>query len=520
MIKFVEKYQLDHIIYIIPYTSIIEQNAEAIRKLIEDDLDEQPWVLEQHSNLEPEKQTWHSKLTSENWDSPIILTTMVQFLEVLFGSGTRSVRRLHQLANSVLIFDEIQTLPIKCVHLFCNSLNFLVEHTKTTAVLCTATQPLLNELRSPYKGQLFIPESNKLIKNVDQLFKDLNRVDIINKCTNSGWKLQKIAALVLDEFNKQGSCLVIVNTKDWAQKLYQYCQEQQVQSQVIFHLSTNQCPAHRKKLLDQIKERLDEKLPVLCISTQLIEAGVDIDFAVVVRFLAGLDSIAQAAGRCNRSGILQDKQGNHIKGVVYVVNPEDEKIDLLPEIKVGQDKALRVFDEQQFGDLLSPEKIKRYFQYYFFERAEEMSYKLSAKKVGYDTTLLDLLSENAINVGAYKDHNKIPLLQQSFKTASNAFQAIDAPTRAIIVPYGEGKNIIAELCRVAKDFNLKLYYELLRKAQRYSVNVFPNVCKKLKDAKASYEIQNEGVFYLDERYYSEEFGLSTEPVTLMSFNGC
>jgi CRISPR-associated endonuclease/helicase Cas3 len=135
-----KKHQLDRTIYVIPFTSIIEQNAQAIREVLECSKDVHPWVLEHHSNLEPENQTWQSKLTSENWDAPIVLTTMVQFLEVLFSGGTRSVRRMHQLANSLIIFDEIQTLPIKCVHLFCNALNFLVEHAHTSALLCTATQ--------------------------------------------------------------------------------------------------------------------------------------------------------------------------------------------------------------------------------------------------------------------------------------------------------------------------------------------------------------------------------------------
>jgi CRISPR-associated endonuclease/helicase Cas3 len=139
-----KKHKLERIIYIIPYTSIIEQNADAIRKVVEEEGDEFPWVLEHHSNLEPEQQTWHSKLTAENWDAPIVITTMVQFLETLFDGGTRGVRRLHQLANSVIIFDEIQTLPINCTHLFCNALNFLTTYTNTTAVLCTATQPFVN----------------------------------------------------------------------------------------------------------------------------------------------------------------------------------------------------------------------------------------------------------------------------------------------------------------------------------------------------------------------------------------
>ena len=144
-----EHHKLDHIIYIIPFTSIIEQNAAALRKAIEDKNDPYPWILEQHSNLEPEQQNWHSKLVSENWDAPIIMTTMVQFLEVLFSGGTRGARKTHQLANSVLIFDEIQTLQINCTHLFCNALNFLTQYCHTTAVLCTATQPLLDQLKMP-----------------------------------------------------------------------------------------------------------------------------------------------------------------------------------------------------------------------------------------------------------------------------------------------------------------------------------------------------------------------------------
>lgn len=507
------KHKLDHIIYIIPYTSIIEQNAEAIRKMIEDETDNIPWILEHHSNLDPDEQHYQAKLASENWESPIILTTMVQFLEVLFAGGTKSVRRMHQLANSVLIFDEVQTLPVKCVHLFCNVLNFLVNHAKTTAVLCTATQPLLNELRSPEKGQLLIPEGNELVQDVKQLFDDLERVEIINRCKTPGWSAEEITNLAVDEFTAKGNCLVIVNTKSWAQDLYRRCKAK-VPAEALFHLSTNQYPVHRKKILDQIKARLAQELPVLCISTQLIEAGVDIDFASVIRFLAGLDSIAQAAGRCNRNDELCDEHGNFIKGTVHVVNPEEERIDLLEDIKIGKEKTRVVFDELTSGELLSPEKIKLYFKYYFFARADQMSYKVSAKQAGYDTTLMELLAGNNTNSG------NVPLpLRQSFMTAGRAFEAIDAPTQSVIVYHDEGKHLVTELGRVAKEFDVKTYYDLLRKAQRYSVNVFPNVWDELIKKGAIHEVQKgEGVYFLDEHYYSEEFGLSVEEVGFMRVN--
>jgi len=197
-----KQHGLERIFYIIPYTSIIEQNADAIRKAIEQDGDANPWVLEHHSNLEPENQTWHSKLSAENWDAPIVMTTMVQFLETLFSGGTRGVRRLHQLANSVIIFDEIQTLPINCTHLFCNALNFLTTYTNTSAVLCTATQPLLDKLKSPENGQLLIPKENELIDDVSLLFDQLKRVEIDNKTKPEGWSKEEIADFDVATLNR------------------------------------------------------------------------------------------------------------------------------------------------------------------------------------------------------------------------------------------------------------------------------------------------------------------------------
>ena len=498
-----KKHQLDRIIYVIPYTSIIDQNATEIRRIIEREDDPRPWILEHHSNLEPEQQTWHSKLVAENWDAPIILTTMVQFLETLFGAGTRGVRRMHQLTNSIIIFDEIQTLPIKCTHLFCNALNFLTAYTRTTAVLCTATQPLLNKLKSPDKGELFLPKDAELIgdaESVESLFEELKRVTVCNKVRAGGWTENDVAELAVSEFQKVGSCLNIVNTKAWAQTLYEICSST-VDKDSLFHLSTNQCPAHRRTILKRVRDKLDDNEPVLCISTQLVEAGVDIDFGSVIRTLAGLDSIAQAAGRCNRNGRKD-------RGVVHVVNPKKESIDLLKDIKEGRDKAQRVLDEVDSDDILNPKTMNQYFNYYFFERADEMSYPITEKYATRTDTLLNLLSNNEKNV---TKHNN-SLLRQSFMTAGKAFKAIEAPTETLIVPYRKGKETITNLCAVAKEFNPGRYYDLIKEAQKYSVNLFPNVRQKLADAGAIYEIQSEGIYYLDERFYSDEFGVSTEMV--------
>lgn len=492
---------LQHIIYIIPFTSIIEQNAEEIRKVIEREEDPFPWVLEHHSNLEPEERDQEFKIAAENWDRPIIFTTMVQFLNVLFDGGTGSARRMHALAHSVLIFDEIQSLPVNCTHIFCNAIQFLVDHAKTTVVLCTATQPLLNDLRCPDKGQLYIPDGHELVKNMSIVFEQLKRVEIKNLVRPNGWTEEEIATLALDRFAVEGNCLIIVNTKQWARRLYERCTIT-VDDESIFHLSTNLCPAHRKEVLEKVRYRLDAKLPVLCISTQLIEAGVDVDFNVVIRFLAGLDSIAQAAGRCNRNGNLPTAE-------VFVVNPREEPIDKLVDIKIGRDKALRIFSEEDEANLLKPEVMTRYFKYYFHERADVMAYPLDEEQAGRKDTLLSLLGDNHLNIGRTDQLQ----LRQSFKTAGLAFKAIDAPTRAVIVPYGEGTEIIAELFAEHEPGGIA---ELLKRAQLYSVNVFPDTLRRLNEEQALHPVgEVMEIYCLNEQFYHEKFGLSMDVVSTM-----
>ena len=511
---------LERIIYIIPYTSIIDQNAEAVRDILGDE-----WVLEHHSNLDPEKQTWQNKLLSENWNKPIVFTTMVQFLDAWFGGGTRGARHIHPMANSVLIFDEIQTLPVKCVHLFCNALNWLVQFGGSSAVLCTATQPLLSacgvdefpeDKRALVKarGLLQLASNAEIMgKNqaLDKLFADLSRVEIKFNEKAGGWSVDEAGAFLLTQFQTALSCLFIVNTKKWAKDLYQYCQDNKVPSEALFHLSTNQCAAHRKALFDNMKQRLEKKLPVVCISTQLIEAGVDISMACVIRALGGLDSIAQAAGRCNRHG------ENAGKGWVWVLNLQEPSLaKVLPDIDAGQQQAERVLREFAGQDILQPKAMRQYFEYYFYQRSDEMAYAVKNSASG---SLLDWLSDNGSNNYAAKNDQRrqtrqYPLLMHSFKSAGRAFQVIDAPTRAVIVPYGEGKALIAKLCG---EYEPKAFYGYLNQAQRFSVNVFPNVWKKLIESNAIHEIADTGVYYLNERHYSEEYGLAADEVAPMDF---
>jgi CRISPR-associated endonuclease/helicase Cas3 len=512
-LRHAEQNGMDRVIYVIPYTSIIDQNADEVRKILEPEgVECGSVVLEHHSNLTPEEQTWRNKILSENWDVPVIFTTTVQFLETLFGAGTRGARRMHQLANAVIVFDEIQTLPVNCVHLFNNAINFLVEQCRSSVLLCTATQPLLDQV-DPQKGALrLLRPGSELMPDVESLFDGLTRVEILDWRKAGGWTSDEVAHLALKEVAASGSCLVVVNTKSAARSIYRLCKAL-APDLPIYHLSTHMCPAHRKARLSEIKTLLKPgaNSPVLCVSTQLVEAGVDVDFGAVVRFTAGLDSIAQAAGRCNRHGM-------RASGRVYVINPAEDAAEMLRDIRIGKQVTERVLHEITAADtdhnkqVLSPDAMKLYFQYYFFERKREMSYSVNADLVGRNDTLLNMLSENSMAV-ASGGSAPTNYLRQSFMTAAKAFKSIDAPTQGVIVPYVDGKVVIAEL---SAAFEVQKQFALLRRAQQYAVNVFPQVMKRLQERNALHEVQEgTGILYLDSRYYDSEFGLSEDPVNLM-----
>lgn len=353
------KYQMDRIIYVIPFTSIIDQNAQKTREILEGKTDKvSSIVLEHHSNLTPDEENTRQKLLSENWDAPVIFTTMVQFLEALFGYASRNARRMHQLAKAVIIFDEIQAIPIKCVHLFNVAIRFLVKSCDSTVVLCTATQPLLDKIVPDQRALQIAPEQ-QMIPDLRKLFLDLKRVEVHNKCKIGGWTVTEVKNLVEQELQNTGSVLIVVNTKISAINLFQQLKKHLKAE--MFHLSTNMCPAHRMEILNRIKGNLLKNIPSICVSTQLIEAGVDIDFGTVIRYLAGLDSIAQAAGRCNRNG-RRPKQGQ-----VFIINPKDENLDCLNDIRIGRNITERILEEfktnpEQFdGDLLGLKAMDCYY---------------------------------------------------------------------------------------------------------------------------------------------------------------
>jgi CRISPR-associated endonuclease/helicase Cas3 len=507
-----ERWKMDRIIYVSPYTSIIDQNAAVVRDILESEDDVAgSIVLEHHGSLDPLKETSRSKLLSENWDAPVVFTTSVQFLESLFGAGTRGVRRMHQLANAVLIFDEAQTLPIRCVHLFNNAVNFLVRYCGATVVLCTATQPLLHRV-DPRKGHIRLEPDAEIVPDVEELFDVLRRTEIVDSRKDGGWECGELADLAAANAEESGSCLIVVNTKKEALEIFAECRAR-LGAEGVYHLSTGMCPVHRLEALKEIRQGLLERRRIVCVSTQLIEAGVDISFGSAIRALAGLDSIAQTAGRCNR-------HGEAAKGKVFVVKMATDLPKRLTDMRRAREACERVLDEAKadVGDgekkLCDPKRMEAFFHYYFTDRRNEMDYPVGPAMAERDDTLLNMLAENRLAWpagGAPRNY-----FRQAFMSAAAAFEVIDSHTQSILVPYGqEGKAIISDLCAA---FEPRRNFDLLRRAQRFSINVFPYQLEALKDANAVYETgDGTGILYLNEKYYSPEIGLNVAGTEQMEF---
>lgn len=489
------------IVYVAPFCSILEQNAEVIRTAV----GSKDVVLEHHSNVIPENQEEYQFLT-ENWEAPILATTMVQFLDTLFSGSTQSIRRMHSLAQAVIIIDEVQSLPVKCVHMFNLTMNFLSKICGSTIILCTATLPPLERQTLP----ILLNTPRNMMGQVEERFRQFRRVKVINSCIPGGYDTELLNCFLMEKSQQFRSILIIMNTKKAARDLYECYQETVAENRnedtLVIHLSANMCPKHRMRLLEKMRERLG-KCQVICISTQLIEAGVDISFDAVIRSFAGLDNIAQAAGRCNRNGAAE-------WGYLFIVNSADEVLMHLPDIRLRQDAARDILkkytEEAEYygGDLLCPKAMEQFYSHYYFSEVANMNYSINDKERGIKTSLMDLLSGNQTGMEGYRNEheNGMPnlMLRQAFKSAGEYFQVIGSNTTAILVPFEEGRELIALLngnCLPQQQ------EEALKKAQGYTVNVF-NI-KELEKADAVYQVKC-GTYVLKEGFYNEEIGIMTE----------
>ena len=483
---------LKRIIYVIPYLSILDQTASKMHEVF---MDNGELILEHHSNIElprdNEDDEEQYRLLTSRWDSPIILTTMVQFLETIYSNKASKLRKFHNMSEAVLIFDEIQALPIKCVHLFNDAINFLHVFGKSTILLCTATQPHLNKTDRP----VHLSDSPDIIKLSPGELQTFKRVSIHDE-THSPMDHEQIAELVKKQIDKGLSTLVILNTKRDACEIYKCCKPFECEKTL---LTTDLCPAHRLNILERLRENLKPatRQVTLCVSTQLIEAGVDISFDCVIRAEAGMDSIVQAAGRCNRN-----KEHNKLQPII-VVDVKDENLRRLPEINDGKKTTARVFRENKGADLLGHQVMDAFYKYYFYEQKTKMDYNFSGGK----TSIYNLLNENKLHTVAYREHNNITYtgLPCAFQTAADAFSVIDGSQTGIVVPYGDAPELVSDFQR---SFNPKEKMRILKQLQKYTVSVYSDTLKMIEKAVSPVE----NTFYLlNPDYYDEkEQGLLLE----------
>lgn len=441
--------QMDRVIYVIPYTSIIEQNAEVFREI----LGEQN-VLENHYNVDYEstEELKPMQLASENWDKPVVVTTNVQFFESLFANKSSKCRKLHNIANSVIIFDEAQMLPTDYLKPCIAVMEELVANFGSSIVLCTATQPALSPF---FQRKMPVTE---LCPRVEEQFRFFERVTFQNIGTISEDEL-------IEKLQKEEQALCIVNTKKRAQRLYQ-----KMKGEGVFHLSTAMYPKHRRRVLDKIRQLVKDGKRCILISTSLVEAGVDLDFCTVYRQLAGVDSMIQAAGRCNREGkrAAQDS-------FAYLFQFEEKEYVPGQQLQIDVSKMLLSEGE----DISSLHGIEKYFEALYHFRGDS----LDKKKIFEE----------------FKDK------RYNFAKAAKEFKLIEENTLTVFISREEEAEEL--LWQIKRQGYTK---SGMRKAGQYCVQLYENDIEKLLGAGMLRQVPG-GIenFYelVDSGQYSEEMGL-------------
>jgi len=443
------------IIYVVPYTSIIEQTAVIFRKIFGENN-----VLEHHSGVIFDSDDFSDSnksqmmLATEDWDKPIVITTAVQFFESIYSNRPSKCRKLHNIANSVIVFDEAQMIPLQNLRPCVSAISQLVANFKATAILCTATQPALNGMFNEFAPGMEITEICPDGTYDESVFKRVT----FNKEGLIPWHT------IAERMSETPQVLCIVNTRKSAKTLFSLLKNEDG----VFHLSTRMAPAHRRRVLDEIRERLCTGLPCRVVSTSLIEAGVDIDFPIVLREIAGLDSMLQAAGRCNREG---KHSANDSKVILFSSESPVPQL-FAKNVDIGK-MAIKKFD-----DIASEEAISFYFK-----------------------ELLLLSGEDA------QDKSKIiPGIiagDFQFATIAEEFKMIDSDTLTVYVPWEDGKELIEEMKQ--GNFGRTLF----RKAAQYAIQLERQYFNKLFKAGVIHEIgKDQRIWYLeDSGRYDDHVGI-------------
>jgi len=454
---------LDRVLYVAPFTTIIEQNAEVFRSVFRDLTAEvgADLVVEHHGSVDLEEESREARLATENWDAPLIVTTSVQFYESLFASRVSKCRKLHRIARSVVILDEVQALPVHVLTPCLRALRELVEVYGCTVVLCTATQPALGRRAEFPVGLEAVRE---IVPEPRALYESLRRVSIefLGRTPDSA-----LAARLLAE--KQALC--VVNTRAHARALFAELGE----GAEHFHLSAWMCPAHRSEMIARIRSRLESDEPCRVISTQLVEAGVDLDFPLVMRALAGIDSIAQAAGRCNRNGRLPEL------GVTLVFESEHREAERY--FADTADCARQVV--ALHADLLGLDAVERYFRLYYWSHRERWDEKRVLEEFRLDR------------------RPEMPFLF-NYASAADRFRLIDDAGQPVVVPWGdEGRQLSRELRRPGAVAD----WRILRRLQRFTVQVPSRTWRQQAGSSFTIEQERFAVLLENPTLYSESLGL-------------
>jgi CRISPR-associated endonuclease/helicase Cas3 len=460
------RHHMERIIYVIPYTSIIDQNAAQFKRIFGEDN-----VLEHHSNFDwspKEKKNTSSfdetsntaihklRLASENWDIPIIVTTNVQFFESLFSNRSSKNRKLHNIANSVIIFDEAQMFSLDFMKPCLTAVFELTRNYGVSAVFCTATQPELEQ---------FFPEEVKLremIMDPPALYNFYKRVQV----QYIGLQEDQV---ILSKMSEAKQALCIVNTRKHAKGLFSELNDPEA-----FHLSTLMCPVHRKKTILDVRARLIDKQPCKVISTQIMEAGIDVDFPVGFRALAGLDSIIQAAGRVNR-------EKKYDSGTLFVFEPKSKHISKTP-LSIQQSAAVAKKILQDYADPVCLQAIQAYYNELYANHKETAFDKMK---------ILD-----------YFDPIDMREINFAFKTVADEFRLIESNTVPLIIPFDENAKTLLDQLLITL-FPLSI----IRKLQLYTINIYEREFENLQNVGAiAYYLDKYAVLSKPE-YYDKQTGV-------------
>ena len=442
------------IIYVIPYVSILEQTQETFEKIFGAQN-----VVAHYANVDfGDDETDQRRLATENWDAPIILTTSVQFFESLLSNKPSHCRKLHNIANSVIIFDEAQMLPVDYLKPCTWAISQLVQHFGCSAVLCTATQPALNPIFAKYLQGHCVREICPDVHGMHDFFKRV-KFERIGKISNEHLAMK---------LGEHAQVLCIVNSRKLAYTLFELLDKED-----SFYLTTALTPKHRRTVLDEIRGRLDSGKPCRVVATSLIEAGVDVDFPTVFREFAGLDSMIQAAGRCNRNG-----ERPLVESIVYIFEGEEKTPRIFSQNIAAAKNVFR-----DFQDIASPQSIKNYFELLYFTLRGDA--KLDSKSIMEDV-----------------EGGTMP-----FESVAKQFKLIDSEQMTIYIPLDEGEELVRELRDKGPN------RDLIRKLGQYSVSVYPEDFMDLYYAGAIEKVAVDAAILLDANLYKDKTGLVLKVTT-------